>query len=167
MFCLIVAAPKYIAFCNFSGHPVKQNCSKVLPLHGAELWMPDFLIIKWQIFWPICVLMKFDHISLGQNWVSRNTKHNSILNILLSFLLYNMSFPKTFLGLTQIIRFSLFSGNLSWPFKRMELKSNLNGRIFVICLLDKLWYLNFLFEKTSPPLPEFLGNVSKIYGKCA
>ena len=51
-----------------------KNCSKALSRHGTELWMLDFLIIlffgpsvmlttdskKWQIFRPICVLMKFD-----------------------------------------------------------------------------------------------------------
>ena len=53
-----------------------KNCSKVMSRHGTELWMSDFLIIlffgpsvmlsttskKWQIFRPICVLMRFDHI---------------------------------------------------------------------------------------------------------
>ena len=55
---------------------LNKNCSKVLHEHKKELWMPDFLIIlfsgpsvmlttdgkKWQIFRPICVLMKFDHM---------------------------------------------------------------------------------------------------------
>ena len=50
-----------------------KRCSKVLSRHGTEQWMPDFLIIlffvpsvmlttdckKWQIFRPICILMKY------------------------------------------------------------------------------------------------------------
>ena len=53
---------------------VSKKNSKVMTKHGTELWMQDILIIlffgpsvrlttdckKWQIFRPICVLIKFD-----------------------------------------------------------------------------------------------------------
>ena len=63
-------------FSIFLDTQLNKNYSKILSRHGTELWMPDFYIIlfsgpsvmlttdskKWQIFRPICVLMKFDHM---------------------------------------------------------------------------------------------------------
>ena len=76
-----------------------KNCSNILSRHGTELWMPDFLIIlffgpsvmlttdskKWQIFRPICVLMKFDHI-----W--------AFSQVLVTFCLMQMLWPNNLWG---------------------------------------------------------------------
>ena len=43
----------------------------------------------------------------------------------------------------------------------------MNGQIFALSLLNQLGYYSLFFEKNSNHLPEFLGNVSIIYGKCA
>ena len=69
-----------------------KNCSNILSRHGTELWMPDFLIIlffgpsvklttkckMWHLFWQICILIIFDHMSSMGKKYSKNTLGPSI-----------------------------------------------------------------------------------------
>ena len=73
-----IEAPRNIIFQKILDTQENKFFWKVLSRHGTELWMPNFLIIlfywplvmlttdseKWQIVRAMCVLMKFDHMSI-------------------------------------------------------------------------------------------------------